>query len=426
MALRKTPASCEEPLQPPTVYRAWVIFALVLAVLSGAVFAQPIPSSPTPPPIPRPPDDLRAPSHVIYPTQSIPLRFHHARHLALPGMTCTRCHTNASASTRVEDNLVPPESTCAPCHTIDRARLTTPDTPGRPSGRCELCHVGWNRLAPLRVARVAIPNANLRFSHQVHVSRGQRCESCHGDMRAIGLATRLELPKMDLCVTCHRAGGAPDACAACHLTAADGVRVTRFTDGWRNPPRWMRGMHHDADFWVNHRTVAAQNSRQCAVCHRDDECAACHDGRVRDRRTHPNDYLTQHPIDARMNSDRCASCHRAATFCVACHNRAGVSMGASAAARAPARFHPPPEVWVSSPVTTRHHGVEARRSLQSCVSCHSERDCVTCHATAGRGGGGFSPHPPGFLARCGALLRASERPCQACHDDIDRLASMCR
>ncbi len=392
---------------------------LLLAALScGAAYAQPVaPRTASAPP-------RRAPSHAIFPVQTLPLRFDHARHLRLGGVTCVRCHTSAAGSDRVEDRLVPAESTCLPCHAIDRAQPARESTPVT---RCEGCHVGWSAATPLRVARVEIAPANLRFSHRAHVSRGQRCESCHGEMRAVGLATRLELPAMESCVTCHRAGGtAPDACATCHITEADGVLRTRFGESWLNPPRWMRGMHHDADFWFTHRVTAGESPERCAVCHRDDECAACHDGRVRDRRTHPNDYLTQHPVDARINGSTCTSCHRQASFCVACHERGGVAMSSAPASRAQTRFHPPAEVWSGRAVTARHHGVEARRSLTTCVSCHAEQDCVTCHATTAAGGGGFSPHPPGFLARCGALLRASERPCRSCHEDLDAIAARCR
>ncbi len=401
---------------------AALVLALVAAVC-GAAMAQPVPfAPPSPGGGPR-----RAPSHAIFPTQTIPLRFDHARHVRLAGVTCARCHASAATSDRVEDRLVPAESSCLPCHAIDRAQPARADAPGAPTARCEGCHVGWSAQRPMRVARVEVPPANLRFSHRAHVSRGQRCESCHGDMRGVGIATRLELPSMESCVACHRAGAsAPDACATCHLTEPDGVLRTRFAEGWLNPPRWMRGMHHDADFWFTHRAVAGEDATRCAACHRDDDCAACHDGRVRDRRTHPNDYLTQHPVDARLNASRCGSCHRQASFCVACHERAGVAQSSSPAARAQTRIHPPPEVWSGRVVTARHHGVEARRSLSTCVSCHAERDCVTCHATVGVGGAGLSPHPPGFLARCGALLRASERPCRACHDDLEAIAARCR
>jgi len=405
------------------VTRSLLVAMLLVAALCGAVFAQSLPLAP---PVP-PRASGGAVSHAIFPTQTLPIRFDHARHLRLGGVTCARCHGAAATSEQSADRLLPGEAACTPCHAIDRRDPLKQVPAGAPPARCDACHEGWSASIPLRVARVNIPTPNLHFSHRAHVSRGQRCESCHSSVRRVGLATRLELPAMASCVTCHRAGGsAPESCATCHLTEPDGVLRTRFPEGWLNPPTWMRGMHHDADFWFTHRISAGQDATRCAACHRDDDCAACHDGRVRDRRTHPNDYLTQHPVDARMNADRCTSCHRQATFCVACHERAGVAMGSAPAARAQGRFHPPPEVWSGRGVSLRHHGVEARRSMSACVSCHSERDCVTCHATAGLGGASLSPHPPGFSARCGALLRASERPCRQCHEDLESLTARCR
>jgi hypothetical protein len=392
--------------------RAILVLAVTVATSAGALLAQP--RAPT----------AAAPSHVIFPTQRLPLRFHHARHLAMPGVTCATCHPAATTSARVEDRLLPTEAACAPCHAIDRERPAL--RAQSPLGGCDLCHEGWRLDAPLRVARADVPSANLRFSHARHAALGVGCERCHASARTVGLATRLELPTMATCVGCHRPGGAPHRCDVCHLTGADGRLRTRFAEGWMNPPAWMGGLHHDADFWFTHRLSAAQDGSRCAVCHTEGECADCHDGRVRDRRTHPNDYVTMHAVDARMNSDRCGSCHRASSFCVACHQRAGVAASSSTSSRAFGRFHPPAQVWTTGPVTLRHHGAEARRAMRTCTSCHSERDCVTCHATLGRGGGGFSPHPPSFLSRCGSLLRASERPCAACHDDLDALRARCR
>lgn len=406
----------------------WLLFSLlVLASLLGVVHAQVV--TPTPPrPSPQAPqravwDEERGVSYAIFPAQSLPLRFDHARHMALGGMRCERCHTDAPTSVRADDRLIPSEQSCQPCHAIDRAQS---ERQGSPTTRCDGCHEGFDARQPLRVSRVSIPTPNLHFSHRAHSTRGIGCERCHGTLRNVALGTRLELPRMSLCVECHHPGGAPDRCSLCHLTQPDGTLQTRFAEGVMNPPRWMRGLHHDADFWFTHRVSAAQDGTRCETCHHEDECVACHDGRTRDRRTHPNDYVTLHVPDARMNADRCGTCHRTASFCVACHERVGVSMNSAPAARSPVRFHPPASVWVSSPVTTRHHGAEARRSLAACVSCHAEQDCVVCHASQRVGGGGFSPHPPGFLMRCGALLRASERPCRQCHDDLDTLANRCR
>jgi hypothetical protein len=41
-----------------------------------------------------------------------------------------------------------------------------------------------------------------------------------------------------------------------------------------------------------------------------------------------------------------------------------------------------------------NHGQAARQNLESCVSCHAERDCLTCHSSLG--GRRFNPHGPGF------------------------------
>ncbi len=388
---------------------SWLAFAVVLSVAAGARAQAAA-------------DADEGPSHLIFPAQRLPLRFSHAGHLAIPSVTCARCHAPGPPRPDGGDDLLPREATCAGCHPVDRAHPSTIAL--SPRGGCDLCHEGWTAAAPMRVARVEVPVPNLHFAHARHADVA--CERCHATVRTVRLATRLELPGMRVCIACHRPGGARDACIVCHVTQPDGRLRTRFEDGVMNPPRWMTGLHHDADFWVGHRASAAQDAGRCAVCHSDGECAECHDGRARDRRTHPNDYVTGHAVDARMNADRCGSCHRASTFCASCHQRSGVAPSSPVSARGFGRFHPPAAVWTNAPMTSQHHGVEARRSMRSCTSCHSEQDCVTCHASRARGGGGFSPHPPSFVARCGALLRASERPCAACHDDLDALRLRCR
>ncbi|MDI7268965.1 MAG: hypothetical protein QME96_13335, partial [Myxococcota bacterium] len=58
------------------------------------------------------------------------------------------------------------------------------------------------------------------------------------------------------------------------------------------------------------------------------------------------------------------------------------------------------------------HGRDARANLASCVSCHSARDCTTCHST------GPSPHGSGFGARCSALADLSPGVCLPCHSTV--------
>jgi hypothetical protein len=162
------------------------------------------------------------------------------------------------------------------------------------------------------------------------------------------------------------------------------------------------------------------------ACHRERECAECHDGRLRDRRTHPNDYLSFHGTEARLAPDRCTNCHRAQSFCETCHQRQGVAMTSPPAARGLGRFHPPFSEWSGSNVSAGHHAMEARRALGACISCHSERDCVSCHSTVALSGAGINPHPPAFATQCGALLRASGQGCRQCHQDLSALEARCR
>lgn len=364
----------------------------------------------------------RGPSRAIVPTQRIPLKFSHAQHLAIGGVTCERCHADARSSRETADRLIPPEAVCASCHSIDRAQ---PNRVATPTARCADCHEGFDPARPAAVARVDIPPAHLHFSHQLHDRAGVRCDDCHRSVRSGSLATRFDIPTMRECTSCHQARGASTRCASCHLTEPDGVLRTRFDEGWLNPPSWMNGLRHDADFWVNHRTIAATGGEQCASCHRERECVECHDGRVRDRRTHPNDYLSFHAVEARMASDRCTSCHREQSFCATCHLRAGVAMSSAPASRGGGRFHRPFEQWSGPIVSSAHHAMEARRSLNACVSCHAERDCVQCHSVRALGGAGANPHPPGFVAQCGAMLAASSRGCAQCHSDLDALRARC-
>ncbi len=358
---------------------------------------------------------------AIFPMQRMPLRFDHQLHVQDLHVKCVRCHVGARTSTSSADSLIPPESACTGCHLIDR---NNPEADTIPPSRCDTCHVGFRPGTP--VARVRVPPPNLRFPHKTHVDRGIECTTCHADVPTKSLATRADLPEMRTCLSCHHDGGdAPAACATCHLTLPDGRMRASFEEGVLTPPSWMRGAEHGPGWVLRHKFVAGNDSPFCANCHAESECVDCHDGRVRPRDVHPGDWITTHPVSARRNDPDCASCHREQTFCIACHRRAGVApdLGTRRAARATGRFHPPPDVWSSvAGRNPMHHRFEAQRNLATCVSCHTEDDCVACHGALGVGGArtsGIAPHPgfqvTGIVRDCKRLLRANPRPCLRCH-----------
>jgi Class III cytochrome C family len=395
------------------------------------------------------------PSPVIFPEQSLPLRFNHQKHVKGLGVACFTCHPGATTSQKSSDVLLPPPTRCDGCHGTnhrDLSQVTTGES--RPLGQCSFCHEGYDPRQPGVVARVFVPKPNLRFNHQKHVV-GTRlaCARCHGKVEELTMATRDQLPRMKQCIGCHVLGTddagsaralvgksarpkASGACSTCHLAEASGLLTTQFASGKLLPPPWLHDAGHDADFIRRHKLVAGDDSRFCASCHQERFCVGCHDGNVRPRQIHPNDFLSQHAMAARQDNPRCVSCHQQQSFCLTCHQRAGVALsGPTGNFVNRGRFHPPKSVWTDGGRSPSHHAWEAQRNLNACVSCHQERDCMLCHATRsvggmgpnlGHPGPGVNPHPPGFGSRCQQALRQNARPCLACHLPTDPELLKCR
>jgi hypothetical protein len=369
----------------------------------------------------------RMPSPVIYPLQRLPLSFSHARHLALD-LACDYCHEGAATSRRGADRNLPAEAVCATCHPIDRAQPTKEVAPGKPDARCDSCHPGWDGAgAP---PAVLIPTPNLKFNHELHVSRGAACTRCHGDLAAeeVNLATRAQLPRMPLCLECHDGKQARGACTTCHLGDRDGRVRTVFPEGQLLPSGTLRGDAHDLRFRTEHAAVARNDEKYCASCHVQSFCLDCHDGVRKPMDIHANDYVSLHALDARRNATECAGCHRQQTFCTGCHARSGVSDDPrtsqfereSRAEGQPVtrRFHP--DGWWSGPGelrSRRDHSFEAQRNLRACASCHREEFCRECH------GSQINPHPGSWRGslRCRSLLARNGRTCLRCHTDVNEV-----
>jgi hypothetical protein len=332
------------------------------------------------------------PSSIIYPAQELPVSFDHAAHLA-GGASCVDCHTAAESSTRSADDLIPRPEACAACH--------------------------HDRDVTSQLARVVVPPPNLKFNHQLHVRQQIRCKECHGDLEKEGvhIATRLQLPKMSLCLGCHDGAKAPSACATCHLTQPDGRLVTDFPDGKLAPSGQIAGDAHDASWNEEHRHVAAAAQESCMSCHKQSDCVNCHQGTTRPLAFHQNDYLTYHPVEARRNDPDCSSCHRLQTFCTGCHARTGVNADPVTSEFQKPKFAFHPSDWVTDLANPlRHatdHSYQAQRNIRACASCHREDFCATagCHRDT------VSPHPNDWKGsgRCKALAARDGRMCLRCH-----------
>lgn len=393
-----------------------------------------------------------APSPLIYPGESLPIRFDHALH-ARAGATCAGCHTAAASSTAAADNLIPGEAACRSCHPIDRANPIKAVPPGQGAARCDACHVdargiGW--LPPggadgglVEPPRVVMPRPNLKFNHRLHDARGIACALCHTAAAGQGMVTRADLPMMASCLSCHDGKQATARCGACHLTEPDGrLRVQLATaatvaaggSGLLQPSGALRGFDAHGPTFRRDHAQAGRDEKYCLSCHRRNECVDCHGGVVRPPDIHPADYVSLHVVDARRNVPDCSSCHRLQTFCVGCHQRTGVSADPSGGqpgfkpnnpfgtGTGVKQFHPPgwardaAGVVIATP-RPGSHAVQARRNIRTCVSCHREESCLTCHSADPLRGPAISPHGPSFAgtARCRFLSSRNQRACLKCH-----------
>jgi hypothetical protein len=116
---------------------------------------------------------------------------------------------------------------------------------------------------------------------------------------------------------------------------------------------------------------------------------------------HPTNYLSRHAAEAYAQRQECSSCHNTRLFCRDCHSQAGFE----ATGRLGPGFHSAEPVWLF------RHSQAARQTLESCTSCHAQRDCMQCHSQLGSFQ--VSPHGRNFDAE--RARRRNPQICGACH-----------
>ncbi len=303
------------------------------------------------------------------------LRFDHVRHATSAGAkapVCAACHAEAR----------PPEpERCLDCHGIRTAHLAAPDS------ACAQCHVALaqaTRLTREDIARFSAPPS--------HADPGFGGADGHGSV-ARG-------PVAAACATCH----AREFCYQCHAGAAPPRAIATLASDPRSTAIASRGApaSHGGNFADRHGPAAAAQGARCAGCHVRSECLDCHRPvAAAGPGYHPAGFLSRHPAAAYARETSCSDCHNVGSFCTTCHAQAGlVATGVLRSG-----FHDAKRFFLLG------HGQAARQSLESCVGCHTERDCLTCHSALG--GRRFDPHGPGFDAN--RMRRKNPEVCTACH-----------
>lgn len=268
---------------------------------------------------------------------------------------------------------------CALCHTRER---------------CIACHVNAGDVAEI----AALPPAPDDWTLPSYTARYPE-PSSHRDPawleRHGAVASRQE------CATCHT----QQDCTVCHATPVPAVVESLPARGDVAAPgagtQRQRPVSHASRFFErDHAALAAAQPESCAACHQKQFCAECHDAPIQPS-YHPRNFTAQHASAAYGRRLECSSCHEVRTFCRACH----IQLGMQTEGRLGPGFHDAEPLWLL------RHARAARQGLESCTSCHNQRDCLQCHSTLGAFR--VNPHGPDFDAR-----RAQKRNptiCFACH-----------
>jgi hypothetical protein len=175
--------------------RLLIVAALVASLAHVFVLAQ---SSPAPTPEPPPAPYIPSP-----PVQPIP--YNHRAHDIAWEIECRECH--AMPEPGIAAGL-PSTATCMRCHV--KMRFNAPDVQKLAGYDARNEPIPWKRVAPWF--------RNIVFGHKTHMAvPSVTCDTCHGNVRAMEVTTRVKDLTMNGCMSCHDEMAASNDCAICHL-----------------------------------------------------------------------------------------------------------------------------------------------------------------------------------------------------------------
>ncbi len=382
------------------------------------------------------------------------LKFTHAKHAAgleqvgKAPAECINCHEQEGAPWMQIQFVA--LSQCFACHGVTAPHLQAPDT------ACARCHLPLPQAVKLTVADVkALPKPPSHDSagwilgghgHRATAEPGQpiatSCTVCHArnfcvqchvnapdqpaiqalseDPRATGIAITLKPPPSHqsdnflhthgttklsgegACSTCHTR----ESCLTCHLATPNVARGIYPAGPGRAPGAHVvrtKPANHTEEFVQHgHALLASARAATCVSCHVRQDCLECHRSNAAGGvRYHPSDFLERHPAAAYARETSCNDCHNPRQFCATCHQQAGLTANGPIGAG----YHD------AQPFFLAGHGQAARQSLETCTSCHAEKDCLQCHSALG--GRRFNPHGPGFNAA--EMKKKNPETCTVCH-----------
>ena len=120
-----------------------------------------------------------------------PVEYSHRLHAGELGINCQYCHTQVENAAH---SNVPATETCMNCHTQIRTE-SLKLLPVRES---------WATGTPIPWVKVHQLPDYAHFAHNVHITNGVGCETCHGRVDQMEVVELVEPLSMGWCLECHR------------------------------------------------------------------------------------------------------------------------------------------------------------------------------------------------------------------------------
>jgi hypothetical protein len=134
-----------------------------------------------------------------------PIAFPHRTHVqGPPKLQCKSCHPNPDPGVTM---TFLHQDECMACHV--EIKTDSPEIKKLAAFADSGRRVPWNRV-------YMIPDW-VRFSHRLHLEKGNTCQECHGQVQdRMALGKETEVTSMAGCMTCHEMKGANNQCDTCH------------------------------------------------------------------------------------------------------------------------------------------------------------------------------------------------------------------
>ncbi|WZO97672.1 cytochrome c3 family protein [Isosphaeraceae bacterium EP7] len=120
-----------------------------------------------------------------------PVPFMHKHHVAELGIDCRYCHTQVE---NASNPGMPTTETCMSCHS--QVWLNSP--------LLEPVRASWRDNKPIQWTKLHDLPDFVYFNHGIHVQKGVRCTTCHGDVSAMAMMYKDQPMTMQWCLECHR------------------------------------------------------------------------------------------------------------------------------------------------------------------------------------------------------------------------------